>query len=678
MVATPSRSQTRSEPGNFAPSLAPPATPNANFVPLVPRPRLDAEALADTLDRGPRQLPVVEVDQVSEALASPTGLTRQASSFNRRDALQAWCAQLQAGADVETVERLTDGFLKAGEVVPLLGSQGAMRTSDALRREDGKVVPSVHEDPRFSTTEMLAVEHRLVDGAQARRGAGVARVPEEQLGQLLLRHPTLSAEQVAMLRQVLLAGDGVDVVYGHAGAGKTFALSAAREAWEGNGRQVIGCALAARAARELEAGSGIRSYTIDGLLLDIQDLRYGGLREGAVLVVDEAGMVGTRKLEELLTHAERARAKVVLVGDDKQLPEIDAGGAFRALRERLPAAELKENRRQVHGWERDALVDLREGRAAEAIAAYQARERVVVGENAEEVRRRMVMDWWEAKKAGDPGVMIAARKADVSDLNARARELLLEVQEVRGAAVEFGGVEFAEGDRIMTLRNSRGLGVTNGTRGDVLAVDEDRRELRIRTDEGHEVTLPNSYLEAGHVTHAYAITGHKAQGMTASRGFVLGDDTVYREWGYEAMSRGKEENRLYLVIGERDGEQLGPDRERQDTLSVVQRALAQSRAKSLAIELESPLYIRSALGERPLRPADRQRWSEAVRAIQRYRETYGVEDPESALGPRPIIGLRRPDYDIVAKVVQKVGTGPAMVLDSDIEIQPERGMGLSR
>jgi len=457
-----------------------------------------------------------ELCEPAEDLAGSDGLTRQASTFTRRDVLQAWCERLPAGADVATVEELASSFLAGGKAVALGDGTGSLRTRDNLRLASGRSVPSGQEE-HYSTPEMLALERALVDGAHGRMGAGAGRVPDEQLREVLAARPSLSGEQLAMVRRLTTSGDGIEVVSGRAGAGKTYALDAAREAWERSGRKVIGCALAARAARELQAGAGIESYTIDGLLRDLHDPVYGGLGPGTVIVVDEGGMVGTRKLDALLRQAEEAQAKVVLVGDERQLPEIDAGGAFRGLRERLPATELTENRRQRHEWEREALDLLREGRTGEAIAAYQAHDRVIVGESADVVRGRMVADWWAAKELGEPGVMIAARKADVADLNDRARELMLQEGEVRGEVLTVAGGEFSEGDRVMTLRNSRALGVTNGPRGQVEAVDPERMEIRMRTDQGEEVTLPANYLEAGHLTHAYAITGHKAQGMTTSR-----------------------------------------------------------------------------------------------------------------------------------------------------------------
>ena len=234
------------------------------------------EQLAAVLDRGPRHLPAIDAGSVAEELGGAQGLTRQASTFTRRDVIQAWCERLPAGADVPTVEELAGGFLSGGHAVAL-GAGGAsgrtLRTCDTLRLSDGRVVPSGSEQ-HYSTPELLALKHALVAGARARMGEGAGQVPEEQLGEALGglgAQQSLGGEQVAMVRRVTGSGDGIDVVVGYAGAGKTYALDAARELWERSGFRVIGCALAARAARELEAGAGIASYTIDGLLRDLQD-----------------------------------------------------------------------------------------------------------------------------------------------------------------------------------------------------------------------------------------------------------------------------------------------------------------------------------------------------------------------------------------------------------------------
>ena len=190
--------------------------------------------------------------------------------------------------------------------------------------------------------------------------AGIAR-PDAIIA-ALTRAPGLADEQEAMVRRLCGDGPGVAVVVGKAGSGKTAALAAAHDAWQHSGLHVVGCALAGRAAQELQTAAGIPSHTIDRLLawLDTGD-HHGRLTARSVLVVDEAGMVDTRTLARLVRHTTRARAKLVLVGDHHQLPEIGAGGVFRGLVDRLGPITLDTNRRQHQAWERAALDNLRDG-----------------------------------------------------------------------------------------------------------------------------------------------------------------------------------------------------------------------------------------------------------------------------------------------------------------------------
>ncbi|MDP8928235.1 MAG: AAA family ATPase [Actinomycetota bacterium] len=339
------------------------------------------------------------------------------------------------------------------------------------------------------------------------------------------------------------------MVVGRAGTGKTFALSAARDAWQRAGIPVVGAALAARAALELQEAAGIPSTTIHGLFATLGESRPGSpLAPGSVLVVDEAGMVGTRMLARLLAHAVRQRVKVVLVGDPHQLPEIDAGGLFRALTTRLDAIELADNRRQQQPWEAAALDQLRHGDPAQAVAAYTAHGRIITAQTAEVAREQLVSDWWVVydRLGTTSAVMVGLRQADVDDLNVRARLRLQAAGLLTGPAIEVDGVALQAGDRIVCLRNDRRLGVINGSQATVTGVDIAAGSLTIRTDDGAAIALHAEYVSAGHVTHGYAITGHKAQGLTVDHTFVLGSPELYREWGYVALSRGRESNWLYV------------------------------------------------------------------------------------------------------------------------------------
>lgn len=527
--------------------------------------------------------------RLGEELFGPEGLTRDASSFTVREVIQALCERRGPGASAARIEREAAELLESDLVVCLSAAKSDfLLTSTSLRLANGQVVPAVNDGTRYSTKELLRLEERLIKRAVARRDEGVAMADRSALKGALARRASITGEQRQMVEELTCGGRGVDVVVGKAGTGKTFALDAARNAWESSGIPIVGCALSARAAKELEVGSGIESCTLAALMKDLDDSGAPGLEAGSVVVLDEAGMVGSRQLDALLNRAERAGAKVVLVGDDKQLPEISAGGAFRALKEQLPAIELSDVRRQRHSWERDALELLRNGQAAEAVEVYGERDRLVVGRDAAETRAALIADWWQASRDGD-AVMIAARKADVADLNDKARAILRAEGLIGEVDQTVGGKSFSAGDEVMTLRNDRSLGVINGSRGVVQAVDVEERGIQIRLDDERVVVLPPDYLEAGNLTHAYAITGHKAQGMTADRAFVLGDESLYREWGYVAMSRGREENRLYVVMGDGTREEVGGAVDRPYQVEQLVRSLERSRAKSLAFDPNSDI-----------------------------------------------------------------------------------------
>jgi len=559
---------------------------------------LEPEQLRHLLDRtGARELDPGAVAAVADELTGSEGLTGRRSTFTRRDVVQAWCERLPQGADVEVVERLADELLAGGRVVPLAADVRGLTHSDVVRRADGRVVPATAEERRYSTAELLALERRIIDGSRGRRDDQAGTVANDRVEAVLSARPELSTEQARMVRRLLTGGEGVQVLVGPAGTGKTFALDAARAGWEAEGYRVIGAALARRAARELEDGAGIPSTSLAALLAE---LREGGerglLAEGrTVLVVDEAGMVGTWTYGELLEHAAIAQAKVVLVGDHRQLPEIDAGGVFRGLLARGGAVELSENRRQWEGWERDALAALREGAAAPALAAYARHGRLVMADTAGGVRERLIEDWWHATQdpSGEEAVMIAARRDDVADLNARARNRMRAERHLGDTELNVDGRVFAVGDRVVALRNARRLDVLNGTRATITAVDLEHRSLTLRTTDGRTVELPASYLDSrtdrGGPTldHGYAITGHKAQGMTTGRAFVLGTGDLYREWGYVALSRGRVENHLYLAAPTNDRDEIAPAEPPGDRLTTLTRALQRSRGQQLATDTPS-------------------------------------------------------------------------------------------
>ena len=207
-----------------------------------------------------------------------TDLTAEQSTFQHRDAVRAFAARAQQGVPVDSLERWTDRFL---------ANPYAIRVADDL----------------YSTPEIMDLERAIVTNAIARRGARVGLVRTDVVDLVLHGQWRLSHEQIDAIRRLTTSGAGVDVVVGVAGSGKTTALGLAREAWEQTGHTVIGAAVAARAAAQLEAGAGIPSRTLDRLLGDLDREPLGA---NAVIVVDEAAMISTRKLARLLAHATRA------------------------------------------------------------------------------------------------------------------------------------------------------------------------------------------------------------------------------------------------------------------------------------------------------------------------------------------------------------------------------------
>jgi Ti-type conjugative transfer relaxase TraA len=540
-----------------------------------------------------------ELERRGDRRPAPDELTEHASTFTRRDVVQAVAAAQADGAPVARVEELADELLARGDVVELQPIEGK-----------GPI------EPRFTTTGMLAVECGLLDGADARRGEGAGHADREAVAHTQDERRDLSPQQAEAVRALTRSGDGVQVLRAAAGTGKTYALDAAKQAWERSELHVVGCALSARAARELEDQTGIDATTIARLRGELE--RGRPLHDRTVLVVDEAGMVGSRALAELAEHAAEARAKLVLVGDDRQLPEIDAGGGFRGLADRLGCVELTEVRRQVHGWEREALDALREGDVEAWAGAYREQGRIVACPTADATRSQLVSDWWCAAQQPDvDAVMIAHRRVDVADLNDRARALLRAARQLGDVELEAAGREFSVGDRVVASRNDRRVGVVNGDRGEVVAVDLYRSTAQLRLSGGATVNLDAAYLDEGHLEHGYALTAHKAQGATVDRAFVLGSDQLSCEWGYTALSRHRDEARFYLVSSASVERNL-PDLEPDDPLTArLVEMLGDSHAKTLALDhvaADEPDAAENALGRFGALLADEQR---AARELQR-------------------------------------------------------------
>jgi Ti-type conjugative transfer relaxase TraA len=550
------------------------------------------DELAGTIDRAEFQpADRGELAAAVSEIVGADGLTAERSAFGRRDVVREVAARQSRGGSVEQIEAVADRLIASDQIVALDGSAAGATIRPTTP-------PDRRGEPLLTTPEMLEVEARMIDQAAGRVGEGTGVVALGE-GERFERRPgglVLSDEQQAMVRQLVTSGNGVELVRAKAGTGKTTAIDAARELWEREGYRVIGAALAGRAADELHARAGIDSYTVHGLLRDLERGGEWQLPDRAVLVVDEAGMVDTRRLARLLDHAADAKAKVVLVGDERQVPAVEAGGSFAGLADRLGAVELSEVHRQRHAWDRAALDELRHGDISEWIAAYDQHGRLVPCRSADEQTRTLVSDWYVAarERGMEQTVMLAGRRDEAADLNHLARTTRVAAGELDDTtALTVNGRSFAQGDRVLALRNrpvqrADGDGrhlLRNGNRATVTHVDHRAGELVVQLDTGPTVRLPADYLADGHVDHGYAMTIHKAQGMTTGRSFVLASPDLARELGYVAASRHTDEARFYVNVPDPDERPPGePALEDRDLYSMFERRLGTERAKHLALD----------------------------------------------------------------------------------------------
>ncbi len=395
-------------------------------------------------------------------------------------------------------------------------------------------------EDRFTTRSMMESEQRLERATaklDARRNHGVAdRYRELALERALGRGLELSAEQRGALEHVTSAR-GISNVIGYAGSGKSSMLGVARDAWEAAGYEVRGAALSGIAAEGLEQGSGIASRTIASL-----EHQWANGRElltnKHVLVIDEAGMLGTRQLERVVSEAERQGAKVVLVGDPEQLQAIEAGAAFRSTAERHGAVEITSIRRQHESWQRAATRELATGRTGEAVARYADAGHLHAADTRETARGGLV-DAWDRDRQLHPDasrIILTHTNDEVRALNDEARARLRTGGSLGSDVaikVERGDRDFASGDRIMFQRNDRDLGVKNGTLATVQSID--RMRMGVLLDDGRSIAF--DLKDYAHLDHGYAATIHKAQGMTVDRVHVLATPGLDRHSAYVAMSR---------------------------------------------------------------------------------------------------------------------------------------------
>jgi conjugative relaxase-like TrwC/TraI family protein len=516
-------------------------------------------------------------------------LTSEHSMVRDRD-LHARAYELAAGVCPPAhADRVVEGLVRAGELIEL---QGGQWTTRELRER---------EQATLMVAESRAHEHAAPVSEQTLKAA--QREAGRELG------GSLTAEQRDALATITGAG-GVSILVGQAGTGKGVVLATATSAWEKQGYHVIGTAIAGATAERLGAEAKMeRSLNTSALLAGVDSGRTH-LGPDTVVVMDEAGMADTNRLAALVQVTAERDSKLMLVGDHAQLSSIGAGGLFPELQDRVPTAELSEVHRAQHEWERDAWAQLREGKAHEALASYQAHDRLHIADTREQAAAQMVTDWDKARQEHPEQrtVMVTdASNVELDRINALAQQHRANAGELGAARVELSDRPYGlrAGDEVIFTAAFYPPGeprVENGTLGNVASVDGSS-EIAVQTRGALEREVHVDAAEFQDMRLAYAQHVYKAQGATVDRAFVLtGGWQTDRERAYVALSRAREQTDIYASredLGEqgmdtgaieRLGDAISESNAKQASITTpaVERDQASALELGSGLELESP------------------------------------------------------------------------------------------
>ncbi len=514
--------------------------------------------------------------ELNEALdAAVKRLTAGQSHFTQAELLRATLEESQGrGLSSNRVENEVRAALEQSPELVRLGRRG--------------------EELRYTSQEMLRIEERMLANAERLHARSSIGIDFRTVAEVLNAQPLLNDEQRKAIVRVT-TGTDLEIVVGWAGTGKSTMLHAAREVWEREGMNVIGATLSGKAAEGLEQSAGIKSHTI-AKLFGSEELGHVGdfekaspnnarrraaptLDRNSVLVIDEAGMVGTRQMEKIVAACERAGARLVLVGDPGQLQAIEAGGPMKSLAERYGCAELTTIVRQRDEWARNAVKDLAVGDAGTALRRYAERGLLHIERDRhaaiESLVSAYVKDGLEAKQIQGK-LAFAATNLEAGIINNEIQRERLAAG-MLGRGIEVGSGHLHEGDRILFTRNSGPLGVKNGTLGTVESINLWDRVLSVKLDGDDRHDLVHVPLETyDHVRSAYAITVHRGQGITLERdAYVLaGGGMTDRHLAYVQCSRAKQNTHVFC-----DRLEAGEELER------LAKSMSRDRSKDLAVDI---------------------------------------------------------------------------------------------
>jgi conjugative relaxase-like TrwC/TraI family protein len=482
----------------------------------------------------PARLSARELAALAAHTLGPDGRLAEIKVFTRSDVIVAVAPHL-FGRHPGELARAVDAVCSHPDAIPLVGVAAARERAYA---------PACVLAAESAIAEKIAVQARR-DNAPIVADTVVAAAmaaKEETLGR------ALTAGQRGMVTAVCGSGRGAELVLGVAGAGKTTALDVARAAFETAGYRVIGTSTSGQAARTLGREAGIEEARTMASLLWRLDHGRLQLDRRTIVILDEAGMADDPSVLRLLSAAETAGSKVVMVGDHRQLGAVGPGGTLEAVIARHTDAvhTLDENVRQADPAERQALAELRAGEIQTALEWYSANDRIRTAADRDRALDQMVNSWAADVAEGREAAMYAWRRANVAALNSRARTAMAAAGKLTGPELRIDEQTFQAGDRIVTLAPGGDGQTVTSERGRVIAVDVSARSLAARMDDGRSQNFGPEEATAGRLAHGYATTVHRSQGSTVDVAHLFADGGG-RELGYVAMSRARTSSHVHLV-----------------------------------------------------------------------------------------------------------------------------------
>jgi hypothetical protein len=399
---------------------------------------------------------------------------------------------------------------------------------------------------RYTTRSILDCESYVLEAAASLKNHTGHGVGEDRRAAVLTgKYGTMTAEQVHAFRHCT-GEEGLAIIDGQAGTGKSFTLAAIRDAYEAEGHRVIGLAFTRKVVGNLTR-DGFDASTIHKAL---RDLNQGRTKwdQKTVVMVDEAGMVDTKFMALVTAHARDAGAKLILVGDDRQISSIDHGGMFALLKKRHDAAVLSEVRRQYKADEARASEMMHEGNFDAALAIYEKKGAIHWTRTQVQARASLV-EKWAADTSASPArscFVFAYTNQDVDLLNVGLRAVRKERGELgadHSIKTAHGRFDFSTGDRVQFTGNDNRIGVSNGLTGTIEAIDG--THLAVKLADGKTINFDAASFQD--FRHGYAGTVWKGQGDTLDQTYLYHSEHWRAAPSYVALTRHREQTDLFVA-----------------------------------------------------------------------------------------------------------------------------------